>query len=344
MKENLKANPTSEATECDLSVVVPVYNEVDSLLLLFERIESALSELSYAYEILFVDDGSTDGGLDVLRELAGKHEHVGLIALRRNFGKAKALDAAFAQVSGRIVCTMDADLQDDPNEIGKLLSRLESGYDLVCGWKVDRQDPAHKVFASRIFNRLLSWISGLDLHDFNTGFKVFYARTVEEVRLYGEMHRFLPVFVAAQGYRVTEQPVVHHAREFGVSKYGFERLPKGFFDLLTILLTTRFHSRPLHLFGLVGLGFGALGALILSYLSVLWVLDLGPIGTRPMFFLGILLVVVGLQFLCTGLLGEVMTRNNQQHQKVRGVEEMISARPKSSSTLLDKSSHSERLG
>jgi len=344
MKENLKASPTAEATECDLSIVVPVYDEVDSLALLFERIESALDETTFTYEILFVDDGSRDGSLDVLRELGNNHAHVGVIALRRNFGKARALDTAFAKASGHMICTMDADLQDDPAEIVKLIDKLKSGYDLVCGWKVDRQDPTHKVVASRVFNRLLSWISGLDLHDFNTGFKVFYTRTIEDVRLYGEMHRFLPVFVAAQGYRVAEQPVVHHARQFGESKYGIERLPKGFFDLLTILLTTRFHSRPLHLFGLVGLGFGSFGALVLTYLSVLWVLDLGPIGTRPLFFLGILLVVVGLQFLSTGLLGEVMTRNNQEHRQVRGVEDFISACPKKPSALLEKSSSSAALG
>lgn len=296
-----------------LSIVIPVYNEVDSLRELHARVTEVCASCVEDFEVLFVDDGSTDGSLGVLRALADENpEQTGVVELRRNFGKAAALDAGFRQARGNVLITLDADLQDDPDEIPRFLSRLEEGADLVSGWKQHREDPLDKTLPSKLFNRVVSRVSGLRLHDFNCGYKAYRRETVEGLSLYGELHRFIPVLAHWQGYRVAEMPVTHHARLHGHSKYGTSRLIKGFFDLLTVLLLTRFVTRPLHLFGGLGLFFGALGVLILSYLTVLWFADAGPIGNRPLLFLGMLLTMVGVQFVCTGLVAEMITRQQNQ--------------------------------
>jgi glycosyltransferase involved in cell wall biosynthesis len=299
----------------DISIVIPVMNEEGSLRELHERLSKVLSGTGRPYEILFVDDGSTDDSGEILDGLAQDDDRVGVIHFRCNFGKAAALDAGFRQSRGAIIFTMDADLQDEPAEIPRFLAEMEKGYDLVSGWKMVRHDPLHKTLPSRLFNFVVARVSGLRLRDLNCGFKAYRSRVLKDLNLYGELHRFIPVLVSSRGYRVGEIPVQHHPRRTGKSKYGAARLTKGFFDLLTVLLTTKYLSRPLHLFGAAGLVASALGSVILMYLTVLWFLDAGPIGTRPLLFLGLLLIMVGFQLISTGLLGELICRNQSRHEQ-----------------------------
>ncbi|HEY6632256.1 MAG TPA: glycosyltransferase family 2 protein [Rhizobiaceae bacterium] len=291
-----------------VSIVVPVYNEQDSLAALCQRIEAVMAALGHGYEIIFVDDGSTDASPGRIEALAASHANVKCITFRRNFGKAAALDAGFAAASGGYVITMDADLQDDPQEIPNLLAKLDEGYDVVSGWKRVRNDPLHKTLPSRIFNSVVSRLSGVRLNDFNCGFKAYRAEALDGLSLYGELHRFIPVLLHWRGYRIGEIPVNHHARQFGHSKYGFKRLLKGGFDFLGVMLNTRFATRPLHVFGTAGAVFGLVGTLVLAYLCVLWFLGLGPIGDRPLLMLGMLLVMTSFQFITIGLLGEFIQR------------------------------------
>jgi glycosyltransferase involved in cell wall biosynthesis len=297
-----------KTAEIELSVVVPLFNEEASLVELHERLSDVLRGLGLRYEILFVDDGSGDGGAATLDRLAQADACVGVLHLRRNYGKAAALDAGFRAARGCIVATLDADLQDVPEELPKLLAKLHDGFDAVSGWKKDRHDPLAKRLASRLFNAVVWRLSRLPLHDFNSGFKVYRAAALSEVHLYGELHRYLPVLLAANGHRVTEVPVAHAPRRHGRSKYGLERLANGFFDLLTVTLHTRYRARPLHLFGLAGVVLASAGTLVLSYLTVLWFVGAGPIGTRPLLFLGLLLMMLGAQLVSTGLLGELINR------------------------------------
>jgi glycosyltransferase involved in cell wall biosynthesis len=292
------------AQAVDVSVVVPVFNERDSLAELHRRVAEVLAGQGLSFELVFIDDGSSDGSDAVLRDLRRADPRVRVATFRRNFGKAAALAAGFERARGAVVVTMDADLQDDPAEIPRFLARLDEGFDIVSGWKQDRQDPWDKTLPSRLFNKVVRAVSGVRLNDFNCGFKAYRAEALAHLRLYGELHRFIPVLLFWRGFSVGEIPVRHHARRHGRSKYGLSRLVKGFFDLLTVVLTTRFQQRPLHLFGFVGSVFGALGVLILLYLTVLWFAGLGPIGTRPLLFLGLLLVVVGVQLVSTGLIAE----------------------------------------
>ena len=298
-----------EQARPDLSLVIPLFNEEESLGALHQQLSKSLGELDLSYEILFINDGSTDQSAEVLEKLAQEDPAIGLVHFRRNFGKAAALDAGFKRALGDVVITMDADLQDDPAAIKDFLLQLDKGYDVVSGWKKVRHDPAGKVLPSRFFNFVVSRVSGIKLHDFNCGFKAYRREALNQLELYGELHRFVPVLLHWQGFRATEIVVPHHPREFGVSKYGVERMAKGFFDLLTTLAITRFRARPMHLFGLAGLVSSALGLLILSYLTILWFAGLGPIGSRPLLFLGVLLVMVGVQLFGTGLLAEIMNRS-----------------------------------
>lgn len=303
--------PPMRDTAPHLSVVVPLFNEAESLQPLHAQLTEVLTDLGHPYEILFINDGSTDPSPSLIEQLCDQDPRVGAIHFRTNFGKAAALDAGFKAARGDLVVTMDADLQDDPREIPRLLQALEH-HDLVSGWKKVRHDPWHKTIPSKLFNAVVRWASGLGLHDFNCGFKAYRAEAVRNLSLYGELHRYIPMLVAWQGFRVTELIVEHHPRQHGKSKYGVERFAKGFFDLLTVLLNTRYRSRPLHLFGLLGLGLGGLGVVVLSYLTVLWFAGFGPIGNRPLLLLGLLLVTVGVQLVSTGLLGEMVARNQSE--------------------------------
>lgn len=295
------------AMKPEITVVVPFLNEEGTLEELHRKLTGVLRAREAPYEVLFVDDGSDDGGAAVVKRLAADDPAVGLIRFRRNFGKSAALDAGFRRARGRIIVTMDADLQDDPSEIPCLLAALEEReLDLVSGWKRKRHDPLGKTVPSKLFNFVVRHLTGLKLNDFNCGLKAYRAEALDGLDLYGELHRYIPVLVDDRGFRVGEVAVTHHPRKWGRSKYGVERMAKGFFDLLTVILLTRYRRRPLHLFGWAGLSMFSLGFLVLAYLAVLWFLGQGPIGTRPLLFLGLLLMMVGVQLISTGLLGEMI--------------------------------------
>ncbi len=300
----------------DISVVVPLYNEEQSLMPLSLAIRDALDRTNSTYEVIFVDDGSTDGSLKVLREIHRKNRRYKFVSFRRNYGKSAALSVGFQHATGRIIVTMDADLQDDPNEIPKLIEKLESGYDLVNGWKRKRHDPISKTIPSRFFNYATSVMTGIKMRDFNSGLKAYRREVVQDIKVYGEMHRFLPVLAHWAGYRVAEVPVVHHPRKFGKTKFGLNRFWHGFLDLLTVIFTTRYSKRPLHFFGVMGIFSFLLGLGIDLELTVEWLMGKTAISNRPLFTVGILFIIVGVQFISIGLLGEMITRTSTKEEYV----------------------------
>jgi len=310
-----------------ISIVVPVHDEERTIALLFEELEATLEPLARPWEVIFVDDGSTDGTFGALTRLHSQHEEVSVVRLRRNFGKAAALQAGFIQARGEVVVTMDGDLQDDPAEIPRLLAKLQEGFDLVSGWKAKRQDPWTRRFLSKIFNFTASRVSGLDLHDMNCGFKAYRAEVTKGLRLYGELHRFIPVLAHYRGYRIAEVPVNHRPRTHGRSRYGVERYLRGFFDLLSVSFLGRYGHRPLHLFGGLGLLLGLSGTGILIYLTAIKAAG-HAIGQRPLLILGVLLVVVGIQLFSLGLLSEMIISHHEERADERGrlelrVEEIL---------------------
>ncbi len=296
-----------------ISVVVPVRDEERSVGPLHEELRATLDQLGQPWEIVFVDDGSGDGTYAALTRLHHGTDGVRVVRLRRNFGKAAALAAGFAHARGEIVVTIDGDGQDDPAEIPRLLAKLDEGFDLVSGWKARRQDPWRRRLLSRVFNSVTGRLSGLRLHDLNCGLKAYRAEVLSGLRLYGELHRFIPVLAHYRGFRVAEVPVNHRAREHGRSRYGLERYVRGFFDLLTVTFMGRYRYRPLHLFGSVGLALGAVGMGVLVYLTVL---KIGgeAIGHRPLLTLGVLLVVVGIQLFSLGLVAELVTNLREERE------------------------------
>jgi glycosyltransferase involved in cell wall biosynthesis len=296
-----------------LSVVVPVRNEQPALDRLADELESVLDAYDES-EVVFVDDGSSDDSFATLARLHAERANVRVVRLRRNFGKAAALAAGFEQARGDVVVTLDADLQDDPVEIPRLLAKLDEGFDVVCGWKTQRRDPFMRRISSRIFNAIASRLAGVRLHDMNCGLKAFRQDAARDLVLYGELHRFIPVLAHFEGYRVAELPVRHRPRPHGRSRYGPERYLRAFLDLLTVSFMGRYRYRPLHLFGTLGLVLGAIGFGVLVYLTVL---KLGgqAIGHRPLLTLGVLLVVVGLQFFSLGLVSELITSHHEQRER-----------------------------
>jgi len=300
-----------------ISVVVPVHDEERSVALLYDELRAALEPLDTLWEAIFVDDGSTDGTFSALTRLHSAASNVRVVRLRRNFGKAAALVAGFDQARGEIVVTIDGDLQDDPAEIPRLLAKLDEGFDLVSGWKTQRRDPLTRRVPSKIFNWVTGRVSGLRLHDLNCGLKAYRAEVVQGLRLYGELHRFIPVLAHYRGYRVAELPVNHRPREHGRSRYGVERYVRGFLDLLTVSFIGRYRYRPLHLFGGLGLALGTIGFGVLLYLTIDKLLG-HAIGRRPLLILGVLLMVVGLQFFSLGLISELIT---SQHEERAGARE-----------------------
>jgi len=317
----------TEGEAAQISVVVPVHDEERSVALLLDEIRSALEPLERGWEAIFVDDGSTDGTFSALTRLHARNPEVRVVRLRRNFGKAAALMAGFAQAEGETVVTLDGDLQDDPAEIPRLLAKLDEGFDVVSGWKVKRRDPWHRRVLSRIFNAVASRMSGIRLHDMNCGLKAYKAEVTGGMRVYGELHRFLPLLAHYQGYRVAELPVNHRPRSHGHSRYGVERYVRGFLDLLSVSFMSRYRHRPLHLFGGLGLLLGFGGFAILVYLTVLKATG-SSIGGRPLLILGVLLVVVGLQFFSLGLISELVTshheeRAGERERSRRHVEEVL---------------------
>jgi glycosyltransferase involved in cell wall biosynthesis len=308
--------------ESVVSVVVPVYDEERSVALLYDELGSALDPLGIPWETIFVDDGSTDGTFAALTRLHNATANVRVVRLRRNFGKAAALVAGFDQARGDIVVTIDGDLQDDPAEIPRLLAKLDEGFDLVSGWKTRRQDPLSRRVLSKIFNRVTSAFSGVRLHDMNCGLKAYRADVVHGLRLYGELHRFIPVLAHYRGFRIAELPVNHRPREHGRSRYGVERYLRGFLDLLTVSFIGRYRHRPLHLFGGLGLILGLIGGAVLVYLTVVKALG-HAIGQRPLLLLGVLLVVIGMQFFSLGLISEMITSHHEERARERDRAELL---------------------
>jgi glycosyltransferase involved in cell wall biosynthesis len=289
-----------------ISVVVPCYNEQEALPELFERLDAVLIEMKVDHEYLFVDDGSTDRTIAVLRALREKSPRVGVISFRRNYGKSAALNEGFRAASGDLIVTIDADLQDDPAEIPHLLKRIEAGADLVSGWKTNRQDPPSKTLPSRVFNRVTSMVTGVKLHDFNCGFKMYRREVVDAITVYGELHRFIPALAAWEGFRVDEVGVKHYKRKYGKSKYGARRFLNGFFDLVTTMFVTRRALNPLHLFGRIALVLFVLGLAPNLYFLIHWLAGNG-LRVRPIMLLGFVLIIVSIQVASIGLLAELIS-------------------------------------
>lgn len=315
-----------------LSFVIPAINEAPSLAALRDQITESVTSLGQDYEIIFIDDGSKDATWATIKTLSEADSHVRGIRFRRNFGKAAALTAGFEASKGDIVFTLDADLQDDPHEIPKFLEKLDAGADVVSGWKKKRYDPWHKVFPSRVFNWLVGRLTGVKLHDHNCGFKCYRRDVIEEVRIRGELHRFVPVLAAAQGFKVDEVEVNHRPRQFGSSNYGVTRIVKGLLDLLTVLFLTSYRQRPQHLLGAMGLTsffFGFAGVL---YLAIYWVVKNGfgfdkwpAVHERPILHYAIALLLLGGQFIAIGILAELITATAGRDAPQFSVRERVGA-------------------
>jgi len=300
-----------------LSFVIPAYNEEESIKQLYEEIIANRGD--YQYEIIFVEDGSTDKTFEVMSDLAKKDSNVKVIKFRRNHGKAAALQSGFSYASGDVIFTMDADLQDNPREIPRFLAELEKGNDLVTGWKKKRHDPISKRLPSRFFNFVTSLSFGLKLHDYNCGFKAYRKEVINELDIYGEMHRYIPALAYSRGFKVAEIVVEHRSRKFGISKYGWERFFRGFLDLLTVKLLTHYAKSPLYLFGNIGAVISIIGFLIALYLTVLKVFYDQSLSNRPLLFLAVLMIMVGLQSFSLGLLSELMVNQNRKLNRGKNI-------------------------
>lgn len=301
--------PAARPARIAISVVIPVYNEEESLQPLYDALTSQLTGASQSYEIIFVDDGSRDGSFARLVELHERDAHVRAIRFRRNFGKTPALVAGFAEARGDVVFTMDADLQDDPAEIPLFLDQLANGYDLVSGWKYPRHDPPSKTIPSFFFNRMIWATTGVKLHDINCGFKAYRREIIEELKLYGELHRFIPILAHQRGFQVTEVKVRHHPRKYGKSKFGAGRFLRGFLDLLMVIFLVTYMRTPLRFFGSVGLLTTVAGVGVDLYIVLDRYLPFGsgqPIHDRPLLFVGIMLIIFGISFILTGLQSEMI--------------------------------------
>ncbi len=315
-----------------LSAVIPVLCEAESLPALHAELAQVTREQGHELEIIFVDDGSTDDSWQVIERLAAEDPRVRGIRFRRNFGKAAALSAGFEEARGEFVFTLDADLQDDPREIPRFLEAMTDDLDVVSGWKKVRHDPWHKVLPSRVFNWLVGWLTGVRLHDHNCGFKCYRREVLSEVRIYGELHRFIPVLAAARGFRTGEVVVQHRPRTFGKSKYGVSRIVKGFLDLLTVYFLTGFTHRPQHLLGTLGVISFSLGSMGLVYLAGCWVVDqffpeleIQDLHRRPAVLYSVALLLLGAQFMSMGFLAELFTANYGHSAAQYSVKDRVGA-------------------
>lgn len=315
-----------------LSIIVPVYNEAESLRQLHAEIQAVAVQVGFSFELIFVDDGSRDASWQIIQQLAAEQPAVQGIRFRRNFGKAAALTAGFQAARFPLLMMMDADLQDDPAEIPEFLARLNTGFDVVNGWKQRRLDPWHKVYPSKVFNAMVSRLTGLSLHDHNCGIKLVRREVTDEIRLYGELHRFIPVLAHTRGFKVTELPVHHRVRQHGVSKYGFRRFARGFLDLLTVSFLMSYRQRPQHMLGGMGLLFLGCGLFGLGYLALLWVLmnvfgmwTATPIGSRPLLAYSLAATLLGGQALSLGLLAELIVHYTSQERDAFSIAERTSA-------------------
>jgi len=314
-----------------ISAIIPVYNEEDNILPLYSKLKPVLNKLG-EHEIIFVDDGSIDHTFQRLKECAENDKMVKIIKFRRNFGQSAAISQGFDHATGEIVVTMDGDLQNDPSDIPEMVGKIREGFDVVCGWRKQRKDAfLRKRVPSRVFNWLTSRMSGLNIHDLGTPFKAFRRETAKNIRgsLYGELHRYIPVLAAWRGYKVSEVEVKHNPRKHGKSKYGWSRLIRGFLDLLTVYFLEKYLSRPLHLFGTIGFLSMASGIVISLYLLILWFFFGQPLGDRPLFLLGVIMVVFGIQFITLGLVGEMLTRFQHENSKSKlcDVETQVNFEP-----------------
>ena len=310
--------------EVELSIVISIYNEEESVKELYSELTEGLNLVRKDYEIIFVDDGSTDNTFQILKDSASKDNKISVIKLRTNFGKSIALNTAFKHAKGDIVITMDGDLQDDPAEIPRFIEKIEEGYDLVVGWKYPRIDPFTKTVPSKFFNWLTCMLTGVNLHDFNCGFKAYKKDVIDNISLYGEMHRYIPALAAWNGFKITEIKVKHHPRKYGKSKYGFSRLLKGFLDLITVKFLTSYLTRPLHVFGILGILSLAFGFFIGLYLVILKYWKGVALSERPLLLLSVLLILLGLQFISIGLLGEMITFREVKGDNVeRYIEKIV---------------------
>lgn len=292
-----------------ISIVVPLFNEEESIGVLYKEIVKSLKDREY--QILFIDDGSTDKSLKILREIVKKNENIKIYSFRKNLGKAEALTFGFQKAKGDYVVTLDADLQDKPSEIPKLLEKAKEGFDVVCGWRKNRQDPLTNVLSSKFFNLVTCMLWGLRLHDYNCGLKIYTKEAAKSLRLYGGLHRFIPALLFQKGFKVTEVAVLHEKRRYGKSKFGFSKVFKDIPDMFTMLFLTKYSDRPLHFFGLVGGILLFIGILILGYLTILRFQG-ETIGRRPLLFFGMLLLLSGLQVFFTGFLADLMINLSRQ--------------------------------
>jgi len=296
-----------------ITVIVPLFNEEESLNQLYNEIVDNLKKYNN-WEIIFVDDGSDDNSKNIIENIINNNTKVKLLCFYKNFGKADALSEGFKQAQGNIVITMDADLQDDPAEIHRLINKINEGWDVVSGWKKSRNDPKSKTIPSKLFNFITRFLTGVKIHDFNCGLKAYRNNVVKSIDIYGGLHRYIPVIAYQKGFNVTEIEVNHRARKFGHSKYGGYRYFHGFFDLFTVLFTSKYFNRPLHFFGFIGILLLILGIIINIYLTIGWFNGIW-IGNRPIFFLGILLLIIGIQFFSIGLLGELLIKTSGRNEK-----------------------------
>ena len=311
-----------------LTVIIPALNEAPSLEQLWSEIDRVGQDLETTLEVIFVDDGSRDDSWEIIQKLSESDQRVRGIRLRRNFGKAAALTAGIQAARGRLIMMADADLQDDPAEIPRFLAKLAEGFDVVNGWKQRRRDPWHKVYPSKVFNWLVGWLNGLKLHDHNCGFKLFRAEVADEIRIYGELHRFIPVLAHARGFRVTEITVNHRERQFGRSKYGVRRFLRGMLDLITVKFLTGFGQRPQHMLGAMGLFFFLIGSIGLGMLGIKWllmnplgVLPAEPIGTRPLLAYCVASTLLGAQAMTLGLMAELIVAYTVRAQDTFSIAE-----------------------
>ena len=294
-----------------VSMVIPAYNEEQSLEELYDRLKAVLDRIASRYEMIFIDDGSTDRSLEILHSLRERDRAVKIIAFQRNYGKSAALSEGFKAADCNYVVTIDADLQDNPDEIPEMIERLEGGAELVSGWKVNRQDPLSKTLPSRIFNLVTSAVSKVKLHDFNCGLKAYRRDVVKNISVYGELHRFIPVLAAWEGFKIAEKKVTHFERKFGRSKYGTRRFLNGFFDLMTVMFITRRSSSPLHFFGRVAFLFFLIGGLINLYFLIKWLAG-GGLHVRPIMVGGMIMIVIAIQIASFGLFAELFSSRSQQ--------------------------------
>ena len=299
----------------NISIIVPIYNEESSINQLYDEIIDSLKDITEIYEIIFVDDGSTDKSISNINNLTSKDNNVILVQLNRNYGKSDALQEGFNIVKYDYVITMDGDLQDDPKEIKNLINVLDDGWDCVSGWKKHRKDPLSKTIPSYFFNRFISIFSGLRIHDFNCGIKAYKKNVIKSLNIYGGLHRYIPLLLFNNGFKVTELVVNHRPREYGFTKYGKSRFLHGIFDFLTINFLKKYFNRPMYFFGTFGIILSVLGLGINIYLTTLWFQGT-YIGNRPLFFLGILLILVGIQSLSIGLVGELIV-NSARNKEIK---------------------------